>query len=182
MWITKWLLFLFLYLLEGKQSSSVGDLITLKLFIFLVALFMFIWLFLYAFITQLCQSVFAQHLQPKARKWKKSEEIGGFTISKIKLHVIQAFHKKESKFSSFPCPLTRNNQVWIMNEEPNERSKAWMSAGIQPIGSSSNRSVGQMCNIPAERYFIQPISWTFRSHPTDRCLPTTDRLDCSYKN
>ena len=56
---------------------------------------------------------------------RKSEEIGGFAISKVKLHVIQAFHKKESKFSSFQSPLTRNNQVWIMNEVPNERSKAW---------------------------------------------------------
>lgn len=35
---------LFLDLLEGKQSLSVGDLITLKLCMFLVALFMFLYM------------------------------------------------------------------------------------------------------------------------------------------
>ena len=93
---------------------------------------------------------------------RKSEEIGGFTSSKIKIHVIQAFHKKESKFSSFQSPLTRNNQVWIKNEEPNERSRAWMPAAIQPIGISSNRSAGPSGRIQPIGANPQPIGWLSR--------------------
>ena len=76
---------LFLDLLEGKQSSSVGDLITLKMCMFLVALFGFLFmLFSYFYMLlslnriKVClQSICSQ----KQENGRKSERIEGFVIS-----------------------------------------------------------------------------------------------------
>ena len=77
----------------------------------------------------------------KSRKMEETWRNWRICHFQVKIYVIQAFHKEESKFSSFQSSLTRNNQVWTKNEESKERSRAWISAAFQPIGNSSNRSV-----------------------------------------
>lgn len=60
-----------------------------------------------------CLQAFVAKNRKKWRKWRKCH-------SHLEIQFIQAFHKEESKFSSFQRTLTRNNQVWTKNEEPSK--------------------------------------------------------------
>ena len=76
----------------------------------------------------------------------------------------KAFHKEESKFSSFQSSLTRNNQVWTKNEEPREKSRLLLSEAFHPIGIH-----------PTDRIELQVT--TIRSVST-----TTDRIEADVSS
>ena len=77
-----WIIVLFLDLLEGKQSSSVGDLITLKSNMFLIALLVVLYMFcgyIYMLLllnrTKVClQSICSQRQENGWKRCKNEEE------------------------------------------------------------------------------------------------------------
>ena len=111
---------------------------------------------------------------------RKSEEIGGFAISKVKLHVIQAFHKKESKFSSFQVRWQETIKFgsWTkyqMKDQKHGRQQRTNRSVIlptdrlaqmcnfQPISNSTNRSAGPLCLFQPIGAYPQPIGWNPRT-------------------
>ena len=119
---------------------------------------------------------------------RKSEEIGGFAISKVNLHIIQAFHKKESKFSSFQVRWQETIKFgsWTkyqMKDQKHGRQQETNRSVIQPtdrlahlckfqpIGISSNRSAGPSCHFQPIGAYPQPIGWNSRTEIARSFLP-----------